>query len=149
MSFVAASQTPSIGALEYTANAETSYTTGKVALRNTSTGEIDEDGGSNEATTVTIECIIAQTATTAASNPIIRAIPILNGSAQLWIADCTNTTAADQLNKAHKLTSATHVANTGTQQDHLGAVFVALKIVGAASDNKLLGYFVKLGQIVS
>lgn len=147
MAFKLASQSPNMPKMEYTADASTSYTAGKVAYRDTSTGEIKEDGGSNEATTVTIEGVVTETKTTASSNPRIELLPILNGPQQLWIADCTSNTAANQLNKAHALTSATHVANTDTTIAVNTGVFVAVAAVGAASDKKLLGYFNKHGQI--
>lgn len=149
MSFKPVSQSPNIAALEYTADASTGFTQGKVAYRDTSTGEIKEDAGGNEATVLNIEGVVAETVTTAATNPRIRLTPILHGSAQLWIADTTSNTAASQLNKAHALTSATHVANTGTHSAATTAPFIAIATVGEASDKKLLGYFVKVGQVTA
>ena len=146
MAFKIVTQSPNAPALDYTADASISFTQGSVAYRDTSTGEIKEDAGSNEATTLTIEAIIAKTVTSASSNPTIRAYPIISGPGQLWEADCTNNTAANQLNKAHLLTSALAVANTNTTDTSTGGVFIALKIIGVASDKKLLGYFVKVGQ---
>ena len=149
MSFVVSTATPNIPAFDYTADASVAFTTGKVGYRDTSTGEIKEDAGGNEADTIRIECVIAKSETTTAAYPTIRAIPIVNGVTQLWIADCTSATAANQLNKAHALTSATHVANTSSHINDKTGVFVALKIVGAIGGTQLLGYFVKLGQAVS
>lgn len=147
--FKISTQSPNIPALEYTADASISYTIGSVAYRDTSTGELKQDAGSNEATTLTIEAVIADTKTTAATYPLIKAIPILNGPVQLWEATCTSATAANQLNKAHALTSALAVANTDTTIATTAGVFVALKIIGATSDKKLLGYFVKVGQVTA
>jgi len=149
MAFKLSSQSPNMPKVEYTADASTSYTLGSVAYRDTSTGEIKEDAGGSEATVLTIECVIAKTETSAASNPRIESFPIISGPGQLWIADCTNNTAADQLNKAHALTSALAVANTSTTDATTAGVFVAIATVGAASDKKLLGYFVKVGQVTA
>lgn len=149
MAFKPSSQSPNMPKVDYTADASTSFTQGSVGYRDTSTGEIKEDAGGGEATTLTIECVIAKTETSAASNPTINAYPIISGPGQLWIADCTNNTASNQLNKAHALTSATAVANTSTTDATTAGVFVALKQVGAASDKKLLGYFVKVGQVTA
>ena len=148
MAFKVATQSPNIPALEYRADASTSFTAGNVGYRDTSTGEIKEEA-SGAATTLTIECVIAKTETTGSSNPTIRAIPIISGPAQLWIADCNANTAANQLNKAHDLTDAGTVDNTATHDSTTAGVFVALKQIGAASDKKLLGYFVKVGQVTA
>ena len=148
MAFRLVTQSPNIPALEYTADASVSYTAGNVAYRDTSTGEIKEETG-GAATTLTIEAIVASTETTAASNPVLRCVPILNGCIQLWEADCTANTAANQLNLAHDLTDAGTVDNTSTTDATTAGVFVALKIIGAASDKKLLGYFVKVGQVTA
>ena len=147
--FKISTQSPNVPVLEYTADASVSYTKGSVGYRDTSTGEIKEDAGGNEATTLTIECVIAETATSASSYPTVKAIPIISGPTQLWVATCTNNTAVNQLNKAHALTSALAVANTSTTNATTAGVFVALKIIGAASDKKLLGYFVKVGQVTA
>lgn len=134
--------------IEYTADASTSFTAGNVGYRDTSTGEIKEETG-GAATTLTVECVIAETATSAATNPVVKAYPIVSGPAQLWIADCNANTAANQLNKAHNLTDAGTVDNTSTTDATTAGIFVALKQVGAAADKKLLGYFVKVGQVTA
>ena len=149
MSFQVSSQTPSVPALEYTADASVAFTAGKVAYRDTSTGEIKEAAGGSEATTLTIECVVAQTKITASTYPYLRCIPIISGPSQLWIADCTNDTATNQLNKAHALTDGATVANTSTTVATTAGVFVALKIIGTAANKKLLGYFIKIGQVTA
>lgn len=146
MAFTPWTGSPSIPHLPYFADASTSFTKGYLAYRDTSTGEI------KEATTTTgdatnIECVIAETATSAASSPLINATPIVDG--QLWVADCTNNTAENQLNKAHLLTDGGTVNNTSTHSTDVNAVFIALRIIGAASDKKLLGRFAKLGQVTA
>ena len=130
----------------YTADASTAYNLGYLGYRDTSTGEI------KEATTTTgdatnIECVVTKSETTAASSPTIEATMIMDG--QLWVADCTNNTAANQLNKAHLLTDGGTVNNTSTHSTDVNAVFIALGIVGAASDKKLIGRFAKLGQVTA
>ena len=147
--FKISTQSPNIPAIDYTADASTSYTIGSVAYRDTSAGELKQDAGSNEATTLTIEAVISKTATSAASYPTIRAIPIISGAGQLWEAPCTSNTATNQLNKAHALTSALAVANTDTTVATTAGVFVALKIIGSTSNKKLLGYFIKVGQVTA
>ena len=149
MSFILSSQSPNVPSLDYTADASTSFTKGSVGYRDASSKEIKEDAGGGEATTITIECVIAKTATSAATYPTIRAIPIIGNPSQLWVADCTNETADNQLNIAHALTSALAVANTSTASASTAGVFMALKVVGAASDKKLLGYFLKIGQVTA
>jgi hypothetical protein len=62
------------------------------------------------------------------------------------IVDCTNNTAANQLYKRQAMTDASTVANTSTDITTNLGVFMPLKQVGAASDKKLYGYFVTLGQ---
>ena len=70
--FKISTQSPNIPQLDYTADASVAFTQGSVGYRDTSTGEIKEDAGGNEATTLTIESVIAETKTTASSNPLIR-----------------------------------------------------------------------------
>lgn len=147
--FKVSSQSPNIPALEYTADASIAFTKGYVGYRDTSTGEIKADAGGGEATTITLECVIDETGTTEATYPYLKCIPIISGPGQLWEADCTSNTATNQLNKVHILTNAYTVANTSTTNATTAGIFVALKIIGAASDKKLLGYFIKIGQVVS
>ena len=148
MAFKVAVQTPSIPMLEYTADASTAFVTGYVGYRDTSTGEI-KTATNSAGTTLNIECVIAETKTSASTYPYLKCIPIISGPSQLWIADCTSNTATNQLNKAHALTDGATVANTSTTVATTAGVFVALKIIGAAADKKLLGYFIKIGQVTA
>ncbi len=146
MAFRHFSGSPNLPKLEYTADASTTFTAGSLAYRDTSTGEI------KEATTTTgdatnVEGVVSDTTTSAASSPVVTLWRIMPGD--LWVADCTNNTAADQLNKAHLLTDALTVNNTNTHSTDINAIFVALKVVGAAADKKLLGYIAKLGQVTA
>jgi hypothetical protein len=134
--------------LTYTADASTAFVAGALLYRDTSSGELKTATGA-AGTTLNIEAVSSDTVTTPASYPTIEAHPVISGAQQLWIADCTSNTAADQLNKAHALTDGLTVANTSTHIATTLGVFVALGIVGAASDKKLLGYFVKVGQVTA
>lgn len=149
MTFTLHTQSPNMPKITYTADASTSFTLGSVGYRDTSTGEIKEDAGGGEATTLTIECVVTKTETSASSNPVIEASPIISGPQQLWLATCTSATAANQLNKAHTLTSALAVANTSTTDTTTAGVWIALANVGATTDNKQIGYFVKVGQVTA
>ena len=144
MAFKPLTGSPNIPKFPYVADASTSFTTGYLAYRDTSTGEIKEMTSTTGDVT-TIECIIAETTTTAASNPVIDGIPLFDG--MMVEADCTNNTAANQLNKAHLLTDGGTVNNTSTHSTDVNAVFVALRITGEASDKKLIGRIaLRLGQ---
>lgn len=138
-------QSPNMPSLEYTADASVAFTAGNLAYRDTSTGEIKE----GTSTVLNIEGVVRETKTTAASNPRIELQPILHGPQQLWIADTTANTAANQLNKAHDMTSASAVDNTSTHDGTTAGVFVAVATVGAAADKKLIGYFLKIGQVTA
>lgn len=64
----------------------------------------------------------------------------------LYLADCTANTAATQLFIRHALTDAATVNNTTTDSAVNEGVFEALAIYGAASDKKLIGRLIFLGQ---
>ena len=145
MSLVLFSQSPNMPKFEYTGDASVLFTQGNVGYRDTATGEIKE----GTSTTLTVECVIAKTETTGASNPVVIGFPIISGPGQLWVADCNANTASNQLNKAHALTSAGVVNNTSTTNATTAGIFVALKVVGATTEKKLLGYFVKVGQVTA
>lgn len=138
---------PTIPKFTYVADASTSFTQGFLAYRDTTTGELKE-ATTTVGDATNIECVIAETVTTAASNPEVDGYVIF-GPGQFFVADCTNNTAADQLNKAHLLTDGGTVNNTSTHSTDINAVFIALRVIGAASDKKLLGYFAKLGQVTA
>jgi hypothetical protein len=131
----------------YVADASVAFTNGYLGYRDTSTGEIKEMTTTTGDVT-SLECIIGETKTTEASNPTIDAFSIYDG--MLVEADCTNNTAADQLNKAHLLTDGGTVNNTDTHSADVNAVFVALRISGEAADKKLIGRIVlRLGQVAA
>lgn len=137
---------PTIPAFDYIADASTAFTKGFLGYRDTTTGEIKE-ATTTVGDATNIECIIAESVTTAASNPLIKGYNIIPG--QLYVADCTNNTAADQCNKAHLLTDGGTVNNTSSHSTDINAIFIALRPIGAASDKKMLGYIAKLGQVTA
>lgn len=146
MAFKVVSHSPNIPAEEYLADASTSFTIGSLTYRDTSTGEIKEcTATTGDATNV--EAITTKTETTGASAPYIRLTPVFHGTRV--IVDCTNNTAADQLNKAHLMTDARTINNTNTHSTDINAIFVALRIVGVAADKKLYGYIAKTGQVTA
>lgn len=140
-------QSPNIPKLTYVADESASFTTNSLLYRDTSTGELKE-ATSSVGTVLNIEAVSTKTETTAASSPTVDAIPLW-GPQTLVIADCTANTAANQINKAHAMTDARTVNNTSSHVATTLGVFVALAAVGAASDKKLLGYFVKVGQVTA
>lgn len=146
MAFKFLSGSPNIPRLPLTADASTTFTDGFLCYRDTSSGEI------KEATTTTgdatnVEGIVAKTVTTPASAPVVEVYLVDTNT--LVVANCTNDTAADQLNKAHLLTDGGTVNNTNTHSTDVNAIFIALGIVGAAGDKKLWGRIVKTGQVTA
>lgn len=76
-------------------------------------------------------------------------LPIVASEMQLWEVNCTNNTAANQLLKAHLLTDAQTVNNTSSHSTDINAIFIAVELVGAASDKKLRGFIAKCGQVTA
>lgn len=148
MAFKIAASSPNAPKMTYLADASTTFTSGNVVYRDTSSGELKEETG-GAATTLTVEGVVNKTETTGSSSPTIDITPIYHGPIQLWVADCNANTATNQLNKAHDLTDAGTVDNTSTTDATTAGVFIAVAQVGAASDQQLLGYFVKVGQVTA
>lgn len=146
MAIKAVSDSPSIPKVEYTADASVSYTIGTLLYADYSTGELKEATGS-AGTTLNIQAVSTKTETSASSTPRIEAIPLRSGA--LFVCDCTNNTAADQLNKRHLMTDGRTVKNTNTDVATTLSVFYAISTVGAASDKKLMGYFIQVGQVTA
>ena len=138
---------PNIPRLEYIADTSQTYVKGGLLYRDTSNGVLKEVT-SKTGNTLTIEAICAEDKSTDANTARIEAYPI-GGPGQLFVADTNANTANNQLNKAHAMTSATIVNNTSSHVATSAGVFVALRSVGAASDKKLIGYFVKVGQVTA
>ncbi len=146
MAIKVVSHSPNVEAIEYTCTASTAYSAGGLLYRDTSAGEVKE-ATSSVGITTNIEAIGLKTFTTASTSPLLRALPIHSG--MYVVADCTANTAANQLNKAHAMTDAFTINNTSSTVATTLGVFIALKLVGAASDKKLYGYFVKVGQVTA
>ena len=137
---------PGIGEIEVLAATGSTYTTGEVVYRNTTLGTVAPITATvGDATN--IEGIATKTITTTATTNYIRIVPIHSGL--FVVADCTNNTADNQLNKAHLYTDASTVNNTSTHSTDINATFVALRVVGASTDKKLYGYIAKLGQVTA
>lgn len=146
MAFKVINELPGLGAIEYLAPTSTSFTAGDLIFRNTSTNFVNKcTATTGDATTV--EAIVTKTATTGTGTVYVKATPIFPGT--FVVADCTNNTADNQLNIAHLLTDAGTVNNTSTHSTDINAIFIALKVVGAASDKKLFGYIAKTGQVTA
>lgn len=147
MSFTLLSGVTAFPKLTGLPDASTAFSRGALLYRDTSTGELKEMTATVGLVT-NIEGISAETKTTEATNPTLEYFPIHDG--MLVIADCTNNTAADQLNKAHLLTDALTVNNTNTHSTDVNAVFIALAISGVAADKKLIGRIaLRLGQVAA
>lgn len=95
-------------------------------------------------TTLSIAGIATNAVASVAAVQQVKMIPI--DQAVFVVADCTNNTAANQLGIRHILTDANNIANTSTDIAINTGMFLALGTVGAASNKKLYGYFIKTGQ---
>ena len=87
------------------------------------------------------------TKTVASGATVADFIPV-TGS-MLFECDCTAATASNQLMIRHLMTDAATINNTSTDSTDLKAIFEALAVKGAASDKKLIGRFIHVGQVVS
>lgn len=119
----------------------TAYTAGKLLVK--SAGTLVEGAG----TTLTVVALGQETKTTEASSPTLKVLYLQGGPAQMFIVDCTNSTAANQLYKAQAMTDAATVNNTSTEITTTSGVFFPIAISGAAADKKMIGYFIRLGQV--
>jgi len=146
MAIKVVSSSPNVEAVEMLADASTLFTAGSLVYRDTSTGELKEATATTGDGT-NIEGLTTKTETTGASEPYIRVLPVHLG--MYVVVDCTNNTAANQLNKAHLWTDARTLNNTSTHSSDVNATFVALRMVGATTDKKLFGYIVKVGQALA
>jgi len=145
MAIKVVSSSPNVEAIELLAVNSTLFTEGSLVYRDTSAGTVKEvtatvGDGTN------LEGINTKTVTTGTST-YIRVYPVHLG--MYVVVDCTNNTAANQLNKAHLWTDALTLNNTATHSTDVNATFVALRVVGAAADKKLFGYIVKVGQALA
>lgn len=148
MAFKINGKSPNISTFNYPAKNSQQYRNGELLVRDTANAYVIPAVAATAEANV-IECIVYQaTGTTAASGTVtVTAIPL--SSDMLIEADCTNNTAANQLMKAHLLTDSLTVNNTSTTSTDKDATFIALAVKGAASDKKLIGRIVRLGQALS
>ncbi len=122
-------------------NTSTTYT--KDTLVDLTFGSAYISESTSSSTTHTIFGIMTdKTVTTAASSPVnLDVVPLGYGPQHLYIVDCTNNTAANQLYARQALTNSSTIANTSSDTTGNTGVFVPIAQVGAATDKKLLGYF--------
>lgn len=118
-------------------------TANQIIFHDTTNGRL-----SNSATarvnSVTLAGILTENVASAATEAEF--IPLDN--AIFCVVDCVANSASNQLHKRHVLGSDFGtVANTSTDVASTAGVFFALRQVGTATDKKLYGYFVKLGQV--
>lgn len=85
----------------------------------------------------TVWGVAAETVSTAAT--AIKVIPVTDS--QIWEADCTNNTAANQLFESCALTDHAYLSNTSSDVTGSTAVFTPFALVGAAATKKVLGRF--------
>lgn len=121
----------------------TAYTAGKLLAK--SSGVLVEGAS----TTITLVALGQETKTTEASSPTLKVLYLQGGPSQLFIADCTNNTATNQLYKTQAMTDAATVNNSSTENTTTAGVFFPIAISGAATDKKLIGYFIRLGQVTA
>lgn len=88
----------------------------------------------------TIVGVAAESVSTAAA--LIKVIPVCQG--QIWEADTTNNTAANQLLESCALTDHAYLSNTSSDVTGATGVFLPFALVGAVGDKKVLGEFTRL-----
>ena len=128
-------------------NTSTTYTKDTLVDLSFGNGYIIQSTSSSTTHTI-FGLMVDKTQTTAASSPTNLTIqPLGYGPKYLYIIDCTNNTAANQLYSRQPLTNSSTLANASTDTTGNTGVFVPIAIVGATTDKKMLGYFVgTLGQ---
>lgn len=144
MAFIAYVGSPNIPHLPGGVVPKTSTAFTKDTLVDLAFGSAYAQPSTSSSTTHTIfGLMVDKTVTTASSSPVnLDVVPLGYGPQHLYIADCTNNTASNQLYARQALTDAGTVANSSTDTSTNTGVFVPIAIVGAATDKKLLGYFV-------
>ena len=149
MSIIVTEQTPSIPSRSGAFNHNTTIAIGDLVMRDVSGSYLTAvENNAQLSTTGSIEGISKTAVATAGGTSIsINYIPFVTG--QEVIVDCTSNTSSDQLFKRHVLTDGATVANTSTDITTSLGIFMATQVKGAASDKKLVGYFVKLSQVTA
>jgi len=99
--------------------------------------DLSNDGvipATSSSTTLTAFAVAQAAVTTVGSVGSVRCILIQPG--QIWEADCTNNTAANQRLNRHALSSGVAVNNTSSDVTDNTGVITILRTIGAASDKK-------------
>lgn len=147
MAIKVVNQSPNIPTLEGKVGANTTIVVGDLLYSDTANGVL-KPATNSAGTVLDIEGIAAQAVTTGAGgSATVKYIPIVSG--QFVVADCNANTASNQLHKNHAMTDAGTVNNTANTVATTLGVFRALGQVGAATDKKLFGYFIKIGQVTA
>ena len=149
MSIIVTTQTPSIPSRSGAFNHNTTIAIGDLVMRGVTGSFLTAVEDTAQLSTTGYIEGISKSAVTEASGTSIRInyIPFVTG--QEVIVDCTSETGANQLFKRHVMTDGATVANTSTDITTSLGIFVATELKGAASDKKLVGYFVKLSQVTA
>lgn len=92
----------------------------------------------------TINQIFLATETKASGATSVKVKPLFHGD--VVVADCTNTTAANQILVRQVMTDLNTVNNSSSDTATNLAIFLPIGTVGPASQKQLLGYFLTLGQ---
>lgn len=150
MAIIAFTGSPTLPKLPVQANLATSttYTKDTLVYRDT-TNSVLKPATSSVGTTENIEGIFTDTTVTTGGSGTPTGNVQMLFPQQLYLCDCTNNTAANQLYKNQVMTDAGTINNSSTHTATTLAIFVPVAIYGAASDKKLIGYFTKLGQVAT
>lgn len=120
------------------------YLADQLLMEDTTAGNVIP--ATSSASTLSVLGIGTKGYTEGASAGTVNFIPVITG-AVFVVADTTAATAANQLHKNHLMTDGQTINNTGTTNTTLNGVFHALAMVGATSNKKLYGYFIRSGQV--
>lgn len=119
---------------------------GDLVYRDTTNGYAEAATSSAGSTTNLLGVVVGNPSATATECNVI---PVIPNAGQLWEVDCTSNTAANQLLKAHEVTDSATMNNTSTHDATVNGCFIAIALVGAAADKKLLGHFAVAGQVTA
>lgn len=120
------------------------YLTDQLLMEDTTNGYAVP--ATSSASTLNVLGVGTKAYTEGSSNATVNFIPVITG-AVFVVADTTAATAANQLHKNHLLTDGQTINNTSSTNTSLNGVFHALAMVGATSNKKLYGYFIRSGQV--
>lgn len=127
-------------------SANQAYTVGQLLMEDKTNGVVIP--ATSSVTTLNCLGVGTKSFTEGASNGTISYEPIATVAVRV-VADTNADTAANQIHKDHLMTNSNTVNNTATTSTSINAVFHALGQVGAASNRKLYGYFIRSGQVTA